>query len=162
MLISRSIHFGEMALFHFSWWIMFHYMLCGVLIQALQILGPYTCQHEGPLMVKTKPRFPRRILPRGLGLWGEFIFWHGAPWSPSQPHHPAPSTRPDGPLQSGHFPGPSTGSSLHFGVNKVRKARFRMRIEGLGANSFTSDFLSNENLTLKIWRTAQFFFKLLI
>ena len=32
--------------------------------------------------------------------------------------------------------------------NKVRKSYLRMTIEGLGANSFTSDFFPNENLTL--------------
>ena len=46
-------------------------MLCGLLIQALQMLVPYSCQHESP---QTKPRFPRRILPHGLGLREEFIF----------------------------------------------------------------------------------------
>ena len=31
--------------------------------------------------------------------------------------------------------------------NKATQAHFRMRAEGFGANSFTSDFLSDENLT---------------
>ena len=125
-------------------------MLCGLLIQALQMLGQ-TCQHEGPLMVRAKPRFPRRILPHGLGLQEEFIFWHGAP---DHPHSniilPLPLALMDRSklatsqaLQQGYL------FTLEFpDSNKVRKSYLRMTIEGLGANSFTSDFFPNENLTL--------------
>ena len=48
-------------------------MICGLLIQALEMLLT-TCLHERPLMMRAKPQFPRRNLSDGLGLLEEFIF----------------------------------------------------------------------------------------
>ena len=80
-------------------------MICALLIQALQILGS-TCWHEGPLTVRAKPRFPRRNLPV-VASWKK-----SSDMEPSlitlTEHHTVPSTCSDGPLQTGHFPVPST------------------------------------------------------
>ena len=41
--------------------------------------------------------------------------------------------------------------------SKARQAHFQMRLGGFGAKNFTSEFLSNENLTLTKWKTARLF-----
>ena len=123
-----------------------------------------TCYHEHTLMVRAKPRFPRKNLTDGLGLLEEFI-WHGA--LPDHlnrtshcPFHLPRWTVSNGPLPSSFN---TVISSLYRPQvpNTATQAHFRMRAGGSGASSVTSDFLSNENLTPTGWSTARLFKKLL-
>ena len=155
-----------MALFHFLWLSNIPFILWYV----DSWFRPYrchrqTCYHEHPLMVRAKPRFPGRNLPDGLGLLEEFI-WHGAlPGHLNRTSHCPLNlprrTAPNGPLPSSFNTVVSSLCSSQI-PNNARQEHFRLRIEDFGAKSLTSDFLSNENLTLTRWSTAQLFFKLLI
>ena len=65
-------------------------------------------------------------------------------------------TAPNGPLPSSFNTVVSSLCSSQI-PNNARQEHFRLIIEDFGAKSLTSDFLSNENLTLTRWSTAQLF-----
>ena len=147
VLISTSIHVAEMALFNFLW-------LSNIPLYILWYVGswfrPYrcyrqTCYHEHTLIVRTKPRFPRRKLTDGLGLLEEFI-WHGALSDPLNrtphcPFHLPRWTIPNEPLSSSFNTEISSLCSSQI-LNNARQVHFKGRTEGSGANSFTSNFFS--------------------
>ena len=135
-----------MALFHFLWLSNIPFILWYV----DSWFKPYRCYrqtwyHEHPLMVRAKPRFPGRNLPDGLGLLEEFI-WHGAlPGHLNRtshcPFHLPRWTAPNGALPSSFSTVISSLCSSQI-LNNARQVHFKGRIEGFGANSFTSNFFS--------------------
>ena len=111
--------------------------------------------------MRAKPRFPRRNLPDGLGLLEEII-WHGALLDHLNRTSYCPSHLPRETTSNWSLPSCFNMiiSSLCSSQipNNARQEHLGLRIEGFGANSFTSDFLSNEKFNTDKMKYSMTFF----